>query len=48
MKDQLKYRVKLARSLVRKFMADQPPSVVMMEACDSAHYWAREMINPVV
>ena len=26
-------------------MADQPPSVVVMEACGSAHYWAREMVR---
>ena len=24
-------------------MAKQPPAVVVMEACGSAHYWAREM-----
>src|SRR3546814_595711 len=26
-------------------MAEQPPAVVVMEACGSAHYWAREMIR---
>ena len=26
-------------------MADQPPSVVMMEVCGSAHFWAREMVK---
>jgi transposase len=45
MTGQLKFRMKLARSRFRKFMADQPPSVVVMEACGSAHYWAREMIK---
>ncbi len=24
-------------------MAEQPPAIVVMEACGSAHYWAREM-----
>ena len=24
-------------------MAEQPPAVLVMEACRSAHYWAREM-----
>ena len=45
MTGQLKFRMKLARSRFRKFMGDQPPSVVVMEACGSAHYWAREMIK---
>lgn len=26
-------------------MAQQPPALVVMEACGSAHYWAREMIR---
>jgi transposase len=26
-------------------MAEQPPAVVVMEACGSAHYWAREMVR---
>src|SRR5947208_16143238 len=25
------------------FMAQQPPATVIMEACGSAHYWAREI-----
>jgi len=41
----LKYRKKLTRLQFRKFMADQPPSLVVMEACGSAHYWAREMVR---
>ena len=45
MTGQLKYRKKLTRSQFRKFMADQPPSVVVMEACGSAHYWTREMVR---
>ncbi len=46
MSGQLKFRTKLARSRFRKFMADQPPSVAVLEACGSAYYWAREMIKP--
>lgn len=42
---QLKFRKKLSRMQFQKFMADQPPAVVIMEACGSAHYWAREMVN---
>ena len=38
-----KYRKKLSRQSFLRFMAEQPPAVVMMEACGSAHYWAREM-----
>lgn len=45
MTGQLKYRMKLVRSQFRQFMADQPPSVVMMEVCGSAHFWAREMVK---
>lgn len=45
MTGQLRYRKKLTRPQFRKFMADQPPSVVVMEACGSAQYWAREMVR---
>ena len=34
---------KLARSKVRAFFADLPPCLVGMEACGSAHCWAREL-----
>ena len=40
---QVKYRKKLTRVQFQKFMADHPPAVVVMEACGSAHHWAREM-----
>ena len=43
MAGQLKYRMKLARSRFLQFMAAQPPSVVVMEACGSAYFLAREM-----
>ena len=45
MTGQLKFRKKLSRQGFRQFMAEQPPAVVVMEACGSAHYWAREMIR---
>lgn len=32
----------LRRGQVLRFVAQQPPCVVAMEACSSAHYWARE------
>lgn len=35
-------RRKLPRDKVHEFMAAQEPAVVVMEACGSAHYWARE------
>jgi transposase len=41
----LKFRKKLTRLRFRKFMAEQPSAVVVMEACGGAHYWAREMIK---
>jgi len=45
MTGQLRFRMKLARHGFSKFMAEQPPAVVVMEACGSVHYWAREMIR---
>jgi transposase len=45
MTGQPKFRKKLSRQSFPKFMAEQPPAVVVMEACGSAHYWAREMIH---
>jgi transposase len=36
---------KLSRQNFSRFMAEQAPAVVVMEACGSAHYWAREMIR---
>ena len=40
---QIMFRKKLSRQRFRKFMAEHPAAVVVMEACGSAHYWAREM-----
>jgi transposase len=37
------FRKRLRRSQVRPFFAAQPPFTVAMEACGSAHYWAREI-----
>ena len=37
------FRKKLSRAQFSKFMGKQQPCVVVMEACGSAHYWAREM-----
>lgn len=39
----VKFRKKLTREQFRLFMAGQPASVVVFEACGSANYWAREM-----
>jgi transposase len=41
----LKFRRKLTRLQFRQFMSGQPPAVVVMEACGSASYWARELIK---
>ncbi len=40
---EVQFRRKLSRQHFRRFMAEQGPSIVVMEACGSAHYWAREM-----
>ena len=37
------FRKKLRRAQVLVFFAAQPPCLVAMEACASAHYWAREI-----
>ena len=34
---------RLRRSAVKAFFAQLPPCLVAMEACGSAHYWAREL-----
>ncbi|ASM75234.1 transposase IS116/IS110/IS902 family protein (plasmid) [Pseudosulfitobacter pseudonitzschiae] len=41
----VKFRKKLTRSQFHKFMVEQPATIVVMEACGSAHFWAREMVN---
>jgi transposase len=37
------FRKKLSRLQFARFMAEQSPCLVAMEACASAHHWAREM-----
>jgi transposase len=37
------FRKKLRRDQLLGFFAAQPRCVVAMEACASAHYWAREI-----
>lgn len=37
------FRKKLSRSKVLPFLAGRSPCLVAMEACASAHYWAREI-----
>jgi transposase len=36
-------RERLPRGRFLPFMAQQPPALVVMEACGSAHYWARKI-----
>lgn len=43
MTGQPRFCKKLSRQSFLGFMAKQPPAVVVMEACGSAHYWAREV-----
>lgn len=43
MTGQPKFRKKLWRQGSAEFMAKQPLAIVVMEACGSAHDWAREM-----
>lgn len=43
MSGQMLFRKKLSRGQFLRFMESQPAAVVVMEACSSAHYWAREL-----
>ena len=43
MTGEVKFRKKLTRPQFMAFMAEHPASVVVMEACGSASYWAREL-----
>lgn len=38
-------RRKLARAEMMSFFAKQPPCIVGMEACSSAHHWARMLVE---
>lgn len=40
---EVKFRKKLSRPQFRRFMEDQPASIVVLEACGGAHYWAQEV-----
>ncbi len=41
MNGELRFQRKLSRQAFSTFMAKQPACLVVMEACGSAHYWAR-------
>lgn len=41
MNGEMRFQRKLSRPAFCKFMAQQPPATVVMEACGSAHYWTR-------
>ena len=40
---QVLFRKKLSRPQFAKFCAEQSPCLIAMEACATAHYWAREL-----
>lgn len=42
---ELLFRKKIRRAQFFQFMASQPAALVVMDACGSAHYWARELAN---
>jgi transposase len=43
MTGEVKFCKKLTRAQFMAFMADHPAAVVVMEACGSSSYWAREL-----
>ena len=42
---ELKFRKKLSRQGFARFMEKHDPAVVVMEACGSANFWARELVG---
>ncbi|MFS8051169.1 IS110 family transposase, partial [Rhizobium sp. BR 314] len=45
MAGEVQFRKKLPRGQFLRFMGNQPPALVAMEACGSAHHWARELMK---
>jgi transposase len=45
MSGEVLFRKKLTRTQFQRFMAQQEPCVVVMEACGSANHWARDMVK---
>lgn len=45
MAGEVKFRKKLSRGQFLRFMSEQPPALVVIEACGSANYWARELVK---
>ena len=43
MQGEVLFRKRLSRTMFRAFMAKHEPAIVVLEACGSAHYWAREL-----
>ena len=41
------FRKRLVRAKVLEFFAGQPRCLVALEACGGAHYWARELRDPM-
>ncbi|MFN3973098.1 MAG: hypothetical protein ACK4L4_17320 [Gemmobacter sp.] len=39
------FRKKLSRPQFRRFMAEHPQCLIVMEACRGAHHWARELMR---
>jgi transposase len=39
---QVRERHRLSRERFRRYLGEQPPATILMEACGSAHYWGRE------
>lgn len=42
---EVRYRKKLSREQFFRFMSEQSPALIVMKACGSAHYWARELFK---
>jgi len=45
MTGELRFRKKLSRQGFLRFMESHDPALVVMEACGSANFWARELVG---
>lgn len=41
----IRERHRLSRARFLRFFVQQPPALVLMEACGSAHHWARQLVD---
>jgi transposase len=40
---QVRERHRFSREWFRRYLGEQPPAAILMDACRSAHYWGRQV-----